>query len=154
VVVYRIYEYFEYFARVRDRPRCPGVSPTTNSCACTAVCGLGHGPYVIDIGLTCAIFVFERIVKPFFGLGETSESEIARGTVLFNRFGGVLTGELEKHRFVAGETLSLADLAIGSSLCVSDRANYPLEEFRAIQRWHTELQALPAWKRTCALQGG
>src|SRR5579864_9011235 len=27
----------------------------------------------------CAIFVFERLVKPFFGLGETSESEIARG---------------------------------------------------------------------------
>ena len=103
---------------------------------------------------TCAIFVFERVVKPFFGLGETSESEIARGTALFSRIGGVLNGELEKHRFVTGETLSVADLAIGSSLCVADRVNYPLEDFRAIQRWHTELKALPAWKRTAALQVG
>lgn len=102
----------------------------------------------------CAIFVFERIVKPFFALGETSESEIVRGTALFSRLGGVLNGELGKHRFVTGEKLSLADLAIGSSLCVAERVNYPLEDFRAIQRWHTELKALPAWQRACALQGG
>lgn len=32
---------------------------------------------------TCSIFVFERLVKPFFGLGETSEAEIARGRLHF-----------------------------------------------------------------------
>ena len=102
----------------------------------------------------CAIFVYERIVKPFFGLGETSESEVVRATGLFNRLAGVLNGELEKHRYVTGDALTLADLAIGSSLSVAEQVNYPLEEFRAIQRWHTELQALPAWKRTNALQQG
>lgn len=101
----------------------------------------------------CAIFVFERLVKPFFGLGETSESEIARGTALLNRLAAVLNGELDKHRFVTGDALTIADLAIGSALSAHEQVNFPLEEFRAIQRWHEELKALPAWTRTRALQG-
>lgn len=100
----------------------------------------------------CAIFVFERLVKPFFGLGETSDDEIARATGLFSRLAGVLNGELGKHRYVTGDALTVADLAIGSALSVSDRVNYPLEEFGAIRRWRADLEALPAWTRTRALQ--
>lgn len=100
----------------------------------------------------CAIFVFERLVKPFFGLGEASASEIEHGETLFRRLGPVLDGELGKHRFIAGDALTIADLAIGSSLCVADRVGYPLEEYRAIQRWQAELKALPAWRHAASLQ--
>lgn len=100
----------------------------------------------------CAIFVFERLVKPFFGLGETSESEIARGEAALKRLAGVLDGQLQKHRYVTGDSLSIADLAIASPLCVAEQVRYPLEEYRGIQRWHAELKALPAWTRTASLQ--
>ena len=100
---------------------------------------------------TCAVYVFERLVKPFFGLGETSEAEIAKAETTFHRLAGVLNGELEKHRYVTGDTLTVADLAIASSLCVAERVNYPLENYRAIQRWHADLKALPAWARTAAV---
>lgn len=100
----------------------------------------------------CAIFVFERLVKPFFGLGETSQAEVARGEALFHRLAPVLNGELERHRYVAGDALSIADLSIGAALSVAERVNYPLENYRAIQRWHADLKALPAWTRTVALQ--
>lgn len=100
----------------------------------------------------CVIFVFERLVKPVFGLGETSASEIARGETLFARIAPVLDGELNKHRYVAGDTLTIADLSLASPLCVVEQAAYPLGEYRGIQRWKTEIEALPAWKRTIALQ--
>lgn len=100
---------------------------------------------------TCAIFVFERLVKPFFGLGETSEAEIAKASTTFERLAGVLNGELEKHRYVTGDALTIADLSIASSLCVAERVNYPLENYRAIQRWHADLKALPAWTQTAAM---
>jgi glutathione S-transferase len=103
---------------------------------------------------TCAIFVFERLVKPFFGLGETSEAEIAKAGTTFHRLAGVLNGELEKHRYVAGDALTIADLAIASSLSVAERVKYPLENYRAIQRWHADLKALPAWAQAAALQDG
>jgi glutathione S-transferase len=95
--------------------------------------------------------VFERLVKPFFGLGETSEAEIAKASTTFERLAGVLNGELDKHRYVTGDTLTIADIAIASSLCVAERVNYPLENYRAIQRWHADLKALPAWTRTAAM---
>lgn len=100
----------------------------------------------------CAIFVFERLVKPVFGLGETSPTEIARGEAALARLAPVLNGELEKHRFVAGDTLTIADLALASPFCVVDRAGYPLEEYRALQRWRADIESLPAWKGTVALQ--
>ena len=100
----------------------------------------------------CAIFVFERLVKPLFGLGETSTSEIARGETVFARLAPVLNGELDRHRYVAGDALSIADLALASPFCVAERAKFPLGEYRAIQRWRADIQSLPAWHKTTALQ--
>lgn len=100
---------------------------------------------------TCAVFVFERLVKPFFGLGETSEAEIAKATTTFDRLASVLNGELERHRFITGDALTIADLAIASPLSVAERVNYPLENHRAIQRWHADIKALPAWTQTAAM---
>ncbi|HEY3779334.1 MAG TPA: glutathione S-transferase family protein [Rhizomicrobium sp.] len=102
----------------------------------------------------CAIFVFERLVKSLFGLGETSASEIARGEAAFARLGPVLNGELEQHRYVTGDALTIADLALASPFCVAAQAGYPLDEYRAIQRWRADLESLPAWKETVALQQG
>src|ERR1051325_10067202 len=42
----------------------------------------------------CAVFAFERVVKPLFGLGEANPAEIARGEQLFARVGKVLDGVL------------------------------------------------------------
>ncbi|MBI1212492.1 MAG: glutathione S-transferase family protein [Alphaproteobacteria bacterium] len=100
----------------------------------------------------CAIFAFERVVKPLFGLGETNEAEIARGMQLFQNVGAVLEGELKKHRYVAGETLTVADLAIGSALSIAERARFPTESFRNILRWQADLTSLPSWKKTVAMQ--
>lgn len=100
----------------------------------------------------CAIFAFERVVKPLFGLGETSQSEIERGTQLFERVGAVLDGELKKHRYVAGETFTVADLSVGAVMCIAEQARFPMESFRTVQRWHADLKALPSWTKTVAMQ--
>ena len=100
----------------------------------------------------CAVLVFERLVKPLLGLGATSASEVERGTAMFSRCAQVLEGELAKHRFVCGESLTLADLCLGAVLCVAEPAQLPLESYRGIQRWQADLKALPAWNRAAALQ--
>lgn len=101
---------------------------------------------------TMAIFMFERVVKKIFGRGEELPSEIARGTELFHRLAKVLDGELARHRYVAGDTLTAADLAISPPLSYSEAAGFPLEDYRAIQRWAEDMKSLPAWKRTIAQQ--
>lgn len=101
----------------------------------------------------CATLVYERFVKGFFGRGGPAPAEEARGTEALGRLGPVLDGELAKHRYVAGDTLSLADLCIASSLTMAEPARLPLENYRGIQRWQAEMKALPSWQKTVAMQG-
>jgi len=100
----------------------------------------------------CAVFAFERVVKPLFGRGEEVQSEIDRGTQMFERIGKVLDGALAQHRYVAGDALSVADISLGASLCIADQARFPIEEYRNIQRWKADLKALPSWSKTTAMQ--
>jgi glutathione S-transferase len=100
----------------------------------------------------CAIFAFERVVKALFGRGEPVQSEIDRGTQMFERIGKVLDGALAQHRYVAGEHLTVADISLGASLCIADQARFPIDEYRNIQRWKADLASLPSWAKTNALR--
>jgi glutathione S-transferase len=100
----------------------------------------------------CAIFAFERLVKKLFRGEPESASEIARGTQMMERLAKVLDGELGKHRYVAGERLTVADISIGATMSIADITQFPLEPYRHIARWREELKALPAWVKTVELQ--
>lgn len=99
----------------------------------------------------CAIFMFERVVKPLFGRGEASEAEIKRGEELMARLGPVLDGALQKSRYVAGDSLTVADISLGAALVAADQAKMPIEPYRGIQRWRTDLATLPGWIKAVAL---
>lgn len=62
----------------------------------------------------------------------------------------MLESQLEQRRFVAGDHLTIADFALGSSLLHAESAHYQLHSHTAIRRWHAELSALPAWQQTAA----
>ena len=100
----------------------------------------------------CAVFAFERVVKKLFARGEPDPAELAKGEQLFARVGKVLDGVLAKSRYIAGEQLTAADIAVGASMCIADEAKFPLEPFRAIQRWQTDIKSLPSWSKTAALR--
>jgi glutathione S-transferase len=99
----------------------------------------------------CAIFMFERVVKPLFGRGEASESEIKRGEELLSRLCPILDAALQKTRYVAGDALTIADISLGADLVAADQARMPIETYRGIQRWRAELAALDGWKKAVAL---
>ena len=96
----------------------------------------------------CAIFAFENYVKKLFGRGEPSESEIARGNEMMARNAPVLDAQLQKHRYVAGDSLTAADFSLGAMFWIAEQAKFPFEPYRGIQRWGADLQSLPSWKAT------
>jgi glutathione S-transferase len=98
----------------------------------------------------CAIFAFENYVKKLFGRGEPSETELARGNELFARLAPVLESQLQKHRYVAGETMTVADLSLGAMNYIAEQAKFPLEPYRAIQRWTADLKSLSSWQKSAA----
>lgn len=101
---------------------------------------------------TCAVFVFERLVKPAIGRGNADPAEIARGEQLWARNAPVVDGQLQKHRYVMGDKMTVADISLGAALIAADIAQYPLEPYRGIQRWQSDLASLPAWKQAVELQ--
>src|SRR5262249_25964287 len=70
----------------------------------------------------CAIFIYERFVKKALGRGDTDEKEIARGTTLFERNAPGLEAALQKHRYVAGGTLTVADICIAAPFIAAEMA--------------------------------
>ena len=100
----------------------------------------------------CAIFMFENVVKKLFGRGEPDANELKRGTELMARLGPVLDGQLQKSRYVAGETMTVADLCLAGDFASAEQARFPIGEYRNIQRWIAEMRSLPAWQKTAAMQ--
>jgi glutathione S-transferase len=100
----------------------------------------------------CAIFAFERVVKKLFNRGEPVQSEIDRGTQMFERIGKVLDGTLGQHRYVAGDKLTIADISLGAAMCAADDAQFPIENYRNIQRWKSDIASLPSWTKASAMR--
>jgi glutathione S-transferase len=100
----------------------------------------------------CATLIFERVVKPAFGLGAENPAKIADGLERFGRAAPVLDGQLGKTRFVTGETLTLADFSLGAALNTQPFVRFPLEAYPNITRWYQALTELPGWRESMAMR--
>ncbi len=98
-----------------------------------------------------AILLTENLVKPILlGSGEPDAAQVAKGTEMFHRAAAVLDGQLKGRKWVVGDTLTLADFALGAPLNYTAEGRFPLEGYGEIRRWHASLLALPAWQKTMA----
>jgi glutathione S-transferase len=100
----------------------------------------------------CAILVFERVVKRFFGGGAPDPVEVEKGLQRFHRAAKVLDAHLRGRTYICGNRLTVADFAVGAVLTMAELAQLPLESYGEIRRWAAMLSDLPAWQRTRAMQ--
>ena len=96
----------------------------------------------------CAALIFERLVKPMFGMGAEDPAKVVEGLERFNRVAAVLDGQLAKTPWVAGETLTVADFSIGSALNTQPVVRFPLDAYPNIMRWYKSLTELPGWRKS------
>jgi glutathione S-transferase len=99
----------------------------------------------------CAPYMWEYPVKRMMGIPGPDLDAVARAEAPFHRSAGVLNAQLRGRTYVTGETLTLADFALGANLIHAGDAHMPLEPYAEIRRWYENLCALPGWQRT--LQG-
>ena len=95
--------------------------------------------------------LLENFVKPvLMGAGAPDAAVVAKGIEQFHRAAAVLDGQLRGRKYVTGETLTLADFALGAPLNYAKEGQFPLQDYAEIRRWHAGLTALPAWQKTIA----
>jgi glutathione S-transferase len=100
------------------------------------------------------MIAFEKASKSVLGLGPADPAFIARGEQNFARFAGVLNDSLEGRRWLLGETLTIADFAVGGVVPSAMGFALPVAEFPEILRWYDGLSRLPAWQEALAEQDG
>ncbi|MDE2227782.1 MAG: glutathione S-transferase family protein [Alphaproteobacteria bacterium] len=88
---------------------------------------------------------FQNIIKPMFGHAP-DPAAVEESTGRFRTYAKILDDHLRGRRYLLDDTLTVADFAVGATLPYAARAQIPLAEFPAIERWHARLNALPAWR--------
>lgn len=62
----------------------------------------------------------------------------------FRKYGAVLDQTLHGHHYIVGDTLTLADYAVGVGLGYTDACALPIDEFRHVKRWWQGLLDRPS----------
>jgi len=92
--------------------------------------------------------VFQKMLKPMFGMGEPDGAKIEEALVNIRRYGAVLNQHLEGKSYMVGNALTLADLTLASTLMYAKQVDLTLVEFPNIQAWFGRITELDAWKQT------
>jgi glutathione S-transferase len=95
-----------------------------------------------------AVINWENLIKPMLGRGDPDPRELARGETLIAQCAGVLDAHLAGKQWIAGDALTLADLAISTPLMSTVPAKLPVTQYANVQAWFARVQALEAWKKT------
>jgi len=91
---------------------------------------------------------FEKIIKPMIGMGEPNAGKVEEALTSFHRFAAVLDKRLHGKQYVVGDSMTLADLTLASSLMYAKQAQVPLVEFPNIQAWFSQISGMDAWIKT------
>ena len=86
-------------------------------------------------------YYFPRLIRG--GGPDAPISEEAQND--FERYASVLNGHLEANLFLTGATMTIADIAVGTPLMYRQAANLPMQPYKNIERWMTEIESLDAW---------
>jgi glutathione S-transferase len=96
------------------------------------------------------VYYFEHIIKPMLGMGGPDAAAIEKARAGFMRFGAVLNDHMRGRKFLACDTITVADFAVAITLPYAEKAHIPVAEFPEVQRWHERLSELPAWREPFA----
>ena len=80
--------------------------------------------------------------------GSADQAFIARGEENFARFAEVLNMSLKGRKWLVGESLTIAEFAIGAWMPVASRLELPIGKYPEIVRWYEGLAALSGWRES------
>ena len=95
-----------------------------------------------------AALAFENWLKKLLQLGEPDPAQVKRQDDILRGLASMLDAHLASRQWLSGSSITLADLAVATSLGNADRAKFPVRSYRAVLAWFERVQALEAWQAT------
>jgi glutathione S-transferase len=93
------------------------------------------------------LILFERVEKPLHGLGSPDAAMMREGKAHLRGHLGYLESLIEHRNWLAGNELSLADIAAMASLsCLDYFGDIPFEAFPLFRSWYVRLKSRPSYR--------
>lgn len=95
-----------------------------------------------------SVLNFENVIKARMGLGLPDDHRVEQANADLRSSAQILDIFLQKHLFIAGKSVTLADISIACSMMSTVPARLPVQDYPDLQAWFTRVQELDAWKAT------
>lgn len=92
-------------------------------------------------------YLVEFVVKPLLK-AEPDLKLIEEKTPRFHQLAGILDAQLAKTKWMTGDELTIADIAIGAPMHLWAAQRLPLEQHPNLKRWYGDLAKQPCWTAT------
>lgn len=97
---------------------------------------------------SCYVYLVEYVVKPLLK-AEPDQAAIDKEAPNWNRLAKVLDEQLSKTKWICGDDVTIADIAIASPMHLWRASKLPLDKYPHLKKWMTEgIEKLPAWQKT------
>ena len=96
---------------------------------------------------SCYTYLVEYIVKPLLKT-EPEAQIIEKEAPNWHRLAGILDARLAKSKWLAGDTVTIADIAVAAPMHLHKWQRLPLDDHPNLKRWMAELERLLCWQKT------
>ena len=101
----------------------------------------------------CYVYIVENCVKPLLG-GSPDAAVLKAQDDQFHKLAGILNQRLAQQEWIAGDQVTIADIALAAPMHLHGWARLPLDQHQHVRRWITNsIEALPCWKKTTIYEG-
>ena len=96
---------------------------------------------------SCYVYLVEYVVKPLLN-DKPDEAIVAKEAPNWHRLADILDKRLTKSKWLAGDTPTIADIAVAAPMHVHEKQRLPLDDHPNLKRWMADVEQLPCWQKT------
>jgi glutathione S-transferase len=96
---------------------------------------------------SCYAFLVEYAVKPLLG-AQPDQAVIDKELPNWHRLAGILDARLAKSKWLTGDGVTIADIAVAAPMHAHKAQRLPLDDHPNLKRWLADIEELPCWRKT------